>query len=594
MKKFFTMLTLITMFASCQEDYENPIEPTQKRVTISPTITRGAHSAIATRATELSFEQGDKIGVTIIKDDQSKHADNALMTYTDGAFIGNTSWYEGAATSKILAYYPYASTGMPTTFSVESDQTMGYGSSDLMGAVKLDVTPTKDAVDMIFKHLLAKIVVNVLQTDEEISSVTISNSLPTATINWDDLAVTVNQTATATDITAQSVTANSTYRAIIIPQTVALSIAVTTKQGETFTKKLSSATIESGGQYTVNVKIVDGQLKVSMTGDIENWTDEGEIGGEVIDPNPEGATAYVTKVLDYMPAVGQFTNKLPVYVDGDTQDDMNAKALKEINNSKKGGMITLGGFGGYVVVGFDHTIANIAGKRDFRVLGNAFYADTNPNPDAPLGGSCEPGIIMVSYDANNNGVADDEWYEIEGSAHKDPTKELWYSMAVANGNDVNLYRDYKITYYKPENEPAKEDWGTYIRWEDNKGNSGYKVKNQFHNQCYYPLWADNTISFKGTCLPQNGIDESGIGNYFVLYRFNYGYADNEINTKDEAAIDIDWAVNSKGQKVHLPGVDFIKIYTGVNQESGWLGECSTEISGVEDLHVLGISIDTRN
>ncbi|MDD4009328.1 MAG: hypothetical protein PHQ67_05895, partial [Fermentimonas sp.] len=93
MKKFFTMLTLITMFASCQEDYENPIEPTQKRVTISPTITRGAHSAIATRATELSFEQGDKIGVTIIKDDQSKHADNALMTYTDGAFIGNTSWY---------------------------------------------------------------------------------------------------------------------------------------------------------------------------------------------------------------------------------------------------------------------------------------------------------------------------------------------------------------------------------------------------------------------------------------------------------------------------------------------------------------------
>ena len=59
------------------------------------------------------------------------------------------------------------------------------------------------------------------------------------------------------------------------------------------------------------------------------------------------------------------------------------------------------------------------------------------------------------------------------------------------------------------------------------------------------------------------------------------------------AIDIDWAVNSKGQKVHLPGVDFIKIYTGVNQENGWLGECSTEISGVEDLHVLGVDIDAR-
>lgn len=294
MKKTFAMLTLITMFASCQEDYENPIELTQKRITISPTITRGAQSTIATRATELSFEQGDKIGVTIIKDDQSKHADNALMTYTDGAFIGNTSWYEGEATSKMIAYYPYASTGMPTTFSVEPDQTTGYGSSDLMGAVKLDVTPTKDAVDMIFMHLLAKIVVNVLQTDEEISSVTIRNSLPTATINRDNLAVTVNQTATATDITAQSVTANSTYRAIIIPQTVALSIAITTKQGKTLTKKLSSATIESGGQYTVNVEIVDKQLKVSMTGDIENWTDEGELTEET-----EPGLDYELRVLTF-------------------------------------------------------------------------------------------------------------------------------------------------------------------------------------------------------------------------------------------------------------------------------------------------------
>ena len=134
----------------------------------------------------------------------------------------------------------------------------------------------------------------------------------------------------------------------------------------------------------------------------------------------------------------------------------------------------------------------------------------------------------------------------------------------------------------------------YIRWEDNRGNSGYKVKNTFHNQCYFPEWIkEDKITFKGTCLPQNAVDESGQGNYFVLYKFRYGYADNEVNTKDESAIDIDWAVNSKGQKVHLPGIDFIKIYTGVNQENGWLGECSTEISGVEDLHVLGVDIDTR-
>lgn len=61
-------------------------------------------------------------------------------------------------------------------------------------------------------------------------------------------------------------------------------------------------------------------------------------------------------------------------------------------------MISLGGFGGYVVVGFDHTIANVVGKRDFRVLGNAFYSADNPDINAPEGGSCEPGVVMVAYD----------------------------------------------------------------------------------------------------------------------------------------------------------------------------------------------------
>ena len=311
-----------------------------------------------------------------------------------------------------------------------------------------------------------------------------------------------------------------------------------------------------------------------------------------IEPAPEGATAYITKVLDFVPAVGQFTNALPTYDEGDTQEVMNEKVLAAIGNNKKG-MISLGGFGGYVVVGFDHTITNVTGKRDFRVLGNAFYSAANPDSDAPEGGSCEPGVIMVAYDKNQNGMPDeDEWYEI---AHEDAALELWYDKAVAAGNDVETYRNYEITYYRPEKEPeTSEEREKYIRWEDNRGNSGYKVKNTFHNQCYFPEWIkEDKITFKGTCLPQNAVDESGQGNYFVLYKFRYGYADNEVNTKDESAIDIDWAVNSKGQKVHLPGIDFIKIYTGVNQENGWLGECSTEISGVEDLHVLGVDIDTR-
>ena len=296
-----------------------------------------------------------------------------------------------------------------------------------------------------------------------------------------------------------------------------------------------------------------------------------------------------------MPGVGQFTNVMPEYDDGDTQETMNAKVLRDIGNNKKR-TISLGGFGGYVVLGFDHTIQNVPGKRDFRIRGNVFYDAMNPDPDAPEGGSCEPGIIMVAYDANENGVPDrEEWYEIAGSSHIDPTKEEWYLKAKKAGNIVETYSDYEITYYKPAKEPdSKEEWPTYIRWDDNKGGSGYRVKNEYYSQSYYPMWIEkDRITFRGTCLPQNGIDESGVGNHFVLYRYLYGYADNMLNSEAGSAIDIDWAVNSKGQKVHLPGVDFIKIYTGVNQENGWIGECSTEVEGVEDLHILGISIDTR-
>lgn len=317
--------------------------------------------------------------------------------------------------------------------------------------------------------------------------------------------------------------------------------------------------------------------------------------GTIVPPSSD-ATAYITKVFDFMPAVGQFTNELPKYVEGDTQQTMNDKVLAAIGNNNRG-MISLGGFGGYVVVGFDHTIQNVEGKRDFRIIANAFYAASNPDPNAPQGGSCEPGVIMVAYDANKNGLPDDnEWYEIAGSSHEDPTLEPWYQKAKEAGNNVDIYFNYEITYFRPTGEPeTAEEKLHYIRWEDNLGNSGYKVKNSFHNQCYYPLWASgDRLTFRGTCLPQNGVDESGQGNYYVLYKYRYGYADNELNAADESAIDIAWAVNNKGQKVNLPGVDFIKIYTGVNQENGWLGECSTEITGIEDLHILGIDIPTRN
>lgn len=347
--------------------------------------------------------------------------------------------------------------------------------------------------------------------------------------------------------------------------------------------------MKTNSQITVWLITISAGL---MAGGLTSCSDSSELD---IQPPASDATPYITQVFDYVPAVGQFTNTMPEYKEGDTQETMNQKVLETIGNNKKG-MISLGGYGGYVTVGFDHAIENKPGLCDFRILGNAFYSNANPNPDAPVGGSSEPGIIMVAYDKNGNGLPDeDEWYEIAGSAHHDPSQEAWYTQAQQNGNDVHTYKDYKITYYHPTKEPTTpEEKKQYIRWEDNKGNSGYKVMNQTHSQPYFPQWINSDkLTFKGTRLPQNGIDESGKENYFVLYQFRYGYADNALNTETASAIDIDWAVDAQGNPARLPGVNFIKIYTGVNQENGWLGECSTEISGIEDLHLLGEKVESN-
>ncbi|RAJ02387.1 uncharacterized protein DUF4988 [Chitinophaga skermanii] len=271
----------------------------------------------------------------------------------------------------------------------------------------------------------------------------------------------------------------------------------------------------------------------------------------------------VTKVFEYFPAPGQFINELPGYVEGDNAAAMALKAEKALSGNS---MICLGGFGGYVVMGFDHTIINQPGKPSFLVKGNAFA------------NWAEAGVISVSYDANGNGLPDDEWFEIAGSEYNNP----------------RTVKNYTITYFKPDpnkNPTPNDEYPylndtTYIRWKDNQGKSGYLSKNSFHSQSYYPLWKGDSISFTGTKLTDATVyDKSGTGTYFVSEAFEFGYADNWSNTDEKAKIKLDWAVDKNGKPVKLKGIDFIKVHTGQRAEGGWLGEISTEVAGVTDLNL---------
>jgi len=67
----------------------------------------------------------------------------------------------------------------------------------------------------------------------------------------------------------------------------------------------------------------------------------------------------------------------------------------------------------------------------------------------------------------------------------------------------------------------------------------------------------------------------------------WGYVDNKPNTVAEnGSFDFDNAVEVVSrQPVEIDFVDFVRVYTAVNQQCGWIGETSTEILGAEDLHL---------
>jgi hypothetical protein len=292
----------------------------------------------------------------------------------------------------------------------------------------------------------------------------------------------------------------------------------------------------------------------------------------------QAQSPYIHKVFDFRPAPGQFVNKLPEYIEGDTHEDMIRKVEEEIVGNTKG-LVTLGAYGGYIIFGFDHLVENKPGKYDFTIWGNAYYS----NPTL-FTGSCEPGIVMVSYDANGNGIPDDPWYELVGSEYYKP----------------ETIKNYEITYFKPDsnkiptpdpNFPFLTDT-SYVKWEDNQGKTGYISKNLQHSQHYYPQWInDDTLVFAGAKLANNGVGESGTGQFFIQYAYPWGYADNHPNDNIRSYFDIGWAVDENGNKVHLHGIHFVKVYTGVNQYCGLWGENSTEIMGAEDFHIQGIDID---
>lgn len=301
-----------------------------------------------------------------------------------------------------------------------------------------------------------------------------------------------------------------------------------------------------------------------LTGCNKDDTIDLPIGGNMRPILPT-SKATATIVFEYTPAPGQFINETSAA--GGMKDPLQtptAACIWAEERLAREQYVSLGAFGGYIVVGFDHSI--LAGELpyDFMIGGNAFLSNH--------GGSNEPGIVWVMQDENGNGRPDDTWYELKGSEYNNPQTK----------------KEYSVTYYRPDT-PGKP-----VEWIDSEGNTGtIDYLAAFHKQdYYYPTWIESdSYTLTGSCLPShNQLDkETGFWNNGA---YPWGYADN-IGSDDlggdvvtgqgqRTGFRISNAVTSDGQAADLKYIDFVKVQTAVQAKSGWLGEVSTEVFSFTD------------
>ena len=261
--------------------------------------------------------------------------------------------------------------------------------------------------------------------------------------------------------------------------------------------------------------------------------------------NPSSKTGY--SVIEYTPAPGQFINDATIgFNDITSPEEACEKAMERLENNL---FVSLGGWGGYIIVKFDKSVTN-SGGYDFSIGSNTF--DT----------SNEPGIVWVMEDSNKNGKADDTWYELKGSFFGQEGYE----------------RNYWVTYTRPE--PKKD-----TPWIDSNGETGVVAYvAPFHSQdYYYPDWIlTDSFTYYGSRLPLRALQDEITGQW-QNPPFEWGYVDNSgadfSKENSRNYFKISDAVTSENLPADLKEIDFVKVQTAINGSAGILGENSTEVTG---------------
>ena len=304
-KKYLYIAVVCVLLSACsaggeggESDVPNPPEPAKPTVRIPIDI-----STTITRATETAFENGDQIGLFVVNRNadgtstalqtSGNHVDNMLYTFsTVWTPAAPVYWKDTKTCADFYMYYPYRKSvasvsAMPFDVAADQSAVAAYKASDLLVGSKLNVVPSKQAVDIVAKHVMSQVEI-VLKagngfTDASLASAEVSlrlNDMKTsATVDLSTAAVTA--TGTASSLTPYK--DGGTYRAIVVPQKVDMGnlITVTVDGTDYNLKKAFTFTAGKRHTFTVTLAKTGSGIDVSIGAwDVDDTDNGGTATGE--------------------------------------------------------------------------------------------------------------------------------------------------------------------------------------------------------------------------------------------------------------------------------------------------------------------------
>lgn len=252
-----------------------------------------------------------------------------------------------------------------------------------------------------------------------------------------------------------------------------------------------------GGYGVVNLSNISCTITVT----------KGNASCTILCPAPAGSSSSGSGIWGYLPAPGQFTNEgVTTGGWGDAFTSANNGTLKAMVDGNSSTGVSLGAFGGYVILDFgvphktngvvDGGIYNDPGNKygiDFILYGN--MTGTTP----------EPGCVQVSLDGTN-------WYDIAGSLYYQtsttdangttPGSEWYYSAVYTNPD----YSDDALAAGSAGHYPSNTTYNYTAMLRPNStattGN-GTVTYNTFHRHSWFPLYNNYFVNRTTSNTPED-------------------------------------------------------------------------------------------